>query len=264
MPSSSASANSVVIVDAVRTPIGKRNGGLASIHPAELLGVVQPSSSSAPASTRPRSARSSAVASARSASRASTSPARRGWRPGCPLSTPATTVDTQCGSSQQATNLATSLVGSGVVDVALACGVEVMSRIPIGVELVEEARPRRADPEDVLRPLRDDVAVRGRRAHRRQVGHHPRGHRRVRAVVARAGRRGVGRGPLRRPVGAGRRRRTSTRTASPPGRRTSSSATRASASRRSRSWRRSSRSPARTACTPPATRRRSPTAPRPC
>jgi acetyl-CoA C-acetyltransferase len=45
---------------------------------------------------------------------------------------PATTVDAQCGSSQQATNLATSLVAGGVVDVAVACGVEVMSRIPIG------------------------------------------------------------------------------------------------------------------------------------
>jgi acetyl-CoA C-acetyltransferase len=51
---------------------------------------------------------------------------------GLPLTTAATTVDTQCGSSQQATNLATSLVGSGVVDVAVACGVELMSRVPIG------------------------------------------------------------------------------------------------------------------------------------
>jgi len=48
------------------------------------------------------------------------------------VSVAATTVDSQCGSSQQATNLATSLVGSGVVDVALACGVEVMSRVPMG------------------------------------------------------------------------------------------------------------------------------------
>ena len=42
------------------------------------------------------------------------------------------TVDSQCGSSQQATNLAASLVKSGVVDVALACGVESMSRVPLG------------------------------------------------------------------------------------------------------------------------------------
>src|SRR6478736_5139983 len=62
-----------------------------------------------------------------------TPPTRTAWlAAGLPMSVAATTVDTQCGSSQQATNLATSLVGAGVVDVALATGVEVMSRIPIG------------------------------------------------------------------------------------------------------------------------------------
>ena len=59
--------------------------------------------------------------------------ARTAWlTAGLPLSVAATTVDTQCGSSQQATNLATSLVGAGVADVAVACGVETMSRVPIG------------------------------------------------------------------------------------------------------------------------------------
>jgi acetyl-CoA C-acetyltransferase len=59
--------------------------------------------------------------------------ARTAWlTAGLPLTVAATTVDTQCGSSQQATNLATSLVGSEVVDLAVACGVEVMSRVPIG------------------------------------------------------------------------------------------------------------------------------------
>lgn len=52
---------------------------------------------------------------------------------GLPQSTAVTTVDTQCGSSQQATNLATALIASGVVDIAVACGVESMSRIPIGI-----------------------------------------------------------------------------------------------------------------------------------
>ena len=95
------------------------------------------------ASTRPRSARSSAAASARSACRAF-NVARTAWlTAGLPLEVAATTVDTQCGSSQQATNLATSLVGAGVVDVAVACGVEVMSRVPIGSNSQQEARPRR-------------------------------------------------------------------------------------------------------------------------
>ncbi len=60
--------------------------------------------------------------------------ARTAWlSAGLPMNVAATTVDTQCGSSQQATNLATALVGAGVVDVAIACGVEIMSRIPIGI-----------------------------------------------------------------------------------------------------------------------------------
>jgi len=48
------------------------------------------------------------------------------------MDVPNTTVDTQCGSSQQATNLAVALVAGGVVDVAIGCGVETMSRVPIG------------------------------------------------------------------------------------------------------------------------------------
>lgn len=51
---------------------------------------------------------------------------------GLPLEVAATTVDSQCGSSQQATNMATALTQAGVVDAAVACGVEVMSRVPIG------------------------------------------------------------------------------------------------------------------------------------
>ena len=59
--------------------------------------------------------------------------ARTAWlTAGLPLTVAATTVDTQCGSSQQATNLATSLIASGVVDVAVACGVEDMSQVPMG------------------------------------------------------------------------------------------------------------------------------------
>lgn len=58
--------------------------------------------------------------------------ARTAWlTAGLPQSTAATTVDFQCGSSQQATNLATALVAAGVLDVAVAGGVEVMSRVPI-------------------------------------------------------------------------------------------------------------------------------------
>jgi acetyl-CoA C-acetyltransferase len=64
---------------------------------------------------------------------------------GLPLTAAATTVDSQCGSSQQATNVAASLVASGVVDVAVACGVESMSRIPLGANV--KNGPGRAIPK---------------------------------------------------------------------------------------------------------------------
>lgn len=72
--------------------------------------------------------------------------ARTAWlTAGLPVTSPATTVDSQCGSSQQASNLATSLIGSGVIDVAVACGVEIMSQVPMGSSLskgVGKAIPR--------------------------------------------------------------------------------------------------------------------------
>src|SRR5439155_13403976 len=59
--------------------------------------------------------------------------ARTAWlAAGLPMSVAATTVDSQCGSSQQATNLGAGLVASGAADAVLTCGVESMSRIPLG------------------------------------------------------------------------------------------------------------------------------------
>ena len=125
-------SNSVVIIDAVRTPIGKRNGGLASMHPADLLGIVQ-SELVSRTGIDPAEVGQVVGGCVSQVGEQSFNVTRTAWlAAGLPQSTAATTVDTQCGSSQQATNLATALVGSGVVDVAIACGVEVMSRVPIG------------------------------------------------------------------------------------------------------------------------------------
>jgi len=64
---------------------------------------------------------------------------RNAWlAAGLPLEVAATTVDTQCGSSQQATNLAYALIAAGVVDVAIGCGVEMMSRVPMGATVPQE------------------------------------------------------------------------------------------------------------------------------
>jgi len=132
MPNDSDTSRSVVIVDAVRTPIGRRGGGLSSVHPAELLGIVQRSVVER-SGIEPEAIGQAVGGCVSQVGEQSFNITRTAWlASGLPLSTAATTVDTQCGSSQQATNLAASLVGSGAVDFALACGVEVMSRIPIG------------------------------------------------------------------------------------------------------------------------------------
>jgi acetyl-CoA C-acetyltransferase len=127
------SSSNVVIVDAVRTPIGRRGGGLASMHPADLLGRVQ-SALVERVGIDPAEIGQVVGGCVSQVGEQSFNVTRTAWlAAGLPLTTAATTIDTQCGSSQQATNLATSLVGSGVVDVAVACGVELMSRIPIGI-----------------------------------------------------------------------------------------------------------------------------------
>jgi acetyl-CoA C-acetyltransferase len=122
----------VVIIDAVRTPIGRRGGGLSGVHPAELLGtaltaLVQRTG------VDPAAVGQVVTGCVSQVGEQAFNVGRTAWlAAGLPLTTPATTVDAQCGSSQQAANLAASLVAAGVVDVAVAAGVESMSHIPIG------------------------------------------------------------------------------------------------------------------------------------
>lgn len=124
--------NPVVIVDAVRTPIGRRNGGLSTLHPGETLGLVQKAIIDR-TGIDPAIVEQVVGGNVSQVGEQSFNITRTAWlAAGLPLTTAATTVDTQCGSSQQAAGLATSLLGSGVVDVAIACGVEAMSRVPIG------------------------------------------------------------------------------------------------------------------------------------
>ena len=122
----------VVVVEAVRSPIGKKNGGLSTVHPTILLATVLKElirRSGIPAS-QVEQVIGGCVSQV---GEQSFNVTRTSWlTAGFPVETAATTVDTQCGSSQQATNIATAMVASGVVDVAVACGVELMSRIPIG------------------------------------------------------------------------------------------------------------------------------------
>jgi acetyl-CoA C-acetyltransferase len=135
----------VVIVEAVRTPFGKRNGGLSTMHAVELLGSVQ-------RALFDRSGLDPAVVGqvvggcANQVGMQSMNITRTAWlTAGLPPAVAGTTVDSRCGSSQQATGLSYALVASGVVEAAVACGVEVMSRVPMGSTMPK-------DP-DVGRPM---------------------------------------------------------------------------------------------------------------
>jgi acetyl-CoA C-acetyltransferase len=121
----------VVIVDAVRTPVGRRKGGLSTVHPAQLLGTALTALMDR-TGIDPAVVGQVVTGCVSQVGEQAFNIGRTAWlAAGLPQSTPATTVDTQCGSSQQAANLATALIAAGVVDVAVACGVESMSRIPI-------------------------------------------------------------------------------------------------------------------------------------
>jgi acetyl-CoA C-acetyltransferase len=127
--------NDVVIVEAVRLPLGRRNGGLSTVHPADMLATVQRAAIER-SGVDPREVGQVVGGCVSQVGEQTFNIARTAWlSAGLPLEVAATTVDSQCGSSQQATGLAASMVRAGVVDVALSCGVESMSRVPLGAAI---------------------------------------------------------------------------------------------------------------------------------
>ena len=122
----------IVIVDAVRSPVGRRGGDLSGIHPSDLLSDVLTSLMER-TQVDPASIGQIVGGCVSQAGEQTANIARTAWLgAGYPLSVAATTVDAQCGSSQQANTLAYGLVRSGVVDSAIGCGVESMTRNPMG------------------------------------------------------------------------------------------------------------------------------------
>ena len=135
------SGRDVVIVEAVRTAVGRRNGALKDMHPvmlaahvlrevtrragidAALIEDVVWGCVSQVGEQEMNIARNAVLAA------------------GFPVEVPATTVDRQCGSGQQAVHFAANLVQSGVCDVAIAGGVENMSRLPIGSSIATGGYP---------------------------------------------------------------------------------------------------------------------------
>jgi acetyl-CoA acyltransferase len=121
-----------VIVEAMRTPVGKRNGALSGVQPADLSGTVLKAlaehSGIDPAVVDDVIWGCVSQAGEQSQNIARNSVLGAGW----PESVPGTSVDRQCGSSQQAVHFAAAGVISGQYDVVVAGGVESMSRVPMG------------------------------------------------------------------------------------------------------------------------------------
>src|SRR5713226_4252177 len=130
-----------VIVEAVRTPIGKRNGKLKDIHPVVLASLVLKEIVKR-AGIKPEEVDDVVFGCVGQAGEQSLNIARNAWlTTGFPVTTPATTVDRQCGSSQQALHFAANLIQSGVCDITIAAGVESMSRVPMGSNAVQPGTP---------------------------------------------------------------------------------------------------------------------------
>jgi len=120
-----------VIVDVVRTAFGKRGGALANWHPADLLGFALTALLER-TGVDPERIDDVIAGCVSQVGEQSTNIARNGWvSAGLPQSVPATTVDRQCGSSQQAVHFAAAGVAAGHYDLVIACGVEVMSRVAL-------------------------------------------------------------------------------------------------------------------------------------
>jgi acetyl-CoA acetyltransferase family protein len=121
-----------VIVEALRSPIGKRNGSLSGTHPVDLLGTVLQALVER-AGVDPAEIEDNITGCVSQVGEQSINIGRNAWlAAGFPEETPATTVDRQCGSSQQAIHFAAQGVIAGAYDLVVASGIENMSRVPMG------------------------------------------------------------------------------------------------------------------------------------
>ena len=134
MPSRPGSA---VIVDAIRTPIGRRDGKLSHWHPvdlaAEVIEALRARNDLDPALVDDVVLGCVMQVGEQAANIARNAVLAAGW----PESVPGTTIDRQCGSSQQAAHFAAQAVMAGACDVVVAGGVEVMTRVPMGSSMAD-------------------------------------------------------------------------------------------------------------------------------
>ncbi len=123
------------IVDAVRTPVGKRNGGLSKVHPADLAAHVL-RELIARTGVDPVAVEDVIMGCVSQIGPQAIDISRTAWlSAGLPESVPGVTIDRQCGSSQQAVHFAAQGVLSGTQDLVVAAGVESMSQVPMGTSV---------------------------------------------------------------------------------------------------------------------------------
>jgi acetyl-CoA C-acetyltransferase len=135
-----------VIVEAVRSPIGKRNGWLSGFHASELLGNVQVELVKR-AGIDPGAVEQIVGGCVTQAGEQASNVTRTAWLgQSLPYETAATTIDCQCGSAQQANNFVASLISADAIEVGIACGIEAMSRVGLGANAING--PGKSKPAD--------------------------------------------------------------------------------------------------------------------
>lgn len=149
-----------VIVEAARTPIGKRNGWLSGLHAAEILGLAQRGLLDR-AHLDPAKVEQIIGGCVTQAGAQSNNITRTAWlAAGLPWQVGATTIDAQCGSAQQANHLVAGLIAADAIDIGVACGVEAMSQVPLGANVGDQAGPRRPASWDIDMPNQFEAAER--------------------------------------------------------------------------------------------------------
>ena len=136
-----AEMREVVIVEAVRTPTGRRNGALKDVHPVVLAAMTLRELMER-ARVSPSLVEDVVMGCVSQVGEQGINIARNAvLQAGFPIEVPATTVDRQCGSGQQAIHFAASLIAAGVCDITIGAGVESMSRLPIGSSIATGGHP---------------------------------------------------------------------------------------------------------------------------
>lgn len=157
-----------VIVEAVRTPIGKRGGVMSTFHATELLSLSQKGVVEA-AGIDPREVGQVVAGCVTKAGEQSFNIGRNAWlAAGLPYEVAGTTVDCQCGSSQQANHFISNMILAGAIDVGIACGVEAMSRVPLGAEAMNG--PGSSRPPEFPWDMPDQFTAAERIAEKRGIG----------------------------------------------------------------------------------------------